>query len=105
MSDECQRIEVITATARRRRWTTEQKLRIIETSYAPGSRFSWVARRLDLLYRWRRLIAEGGATAVGLDETVVSSSEVRRLEGRVRELERLLHICDKAVTSSRQWAI
>ena len=33
MSDEYQRIEVITGTARRRRWTGEQKLRIIEETY------------------------------------------------------------------------
>ena len=44
----------------------------------------------NLLYRWRRLMAEGGVAAVGSDETVVGSSEVRRLEERVRELERLL---------------
>jgi len=44
----------------------------------------------NLLYRWRRLLSEGGAAAVGSDEPVVGSSEVRRLEERVRELERLL---------------
>jgi hypothetical protein len=37
MSDDYQRIELITGTARRRRWTTEQKLRIIEATYAPGA--------------------------------------------------------------------
>jgi transposase len=35
-------------------------------------------------------MAEGGVAAVGSDEPVVGSSEVRRLEERVRELERLL---------------
>jgi transposase len=35
-------------------------------------------------------MAEGGAAAVGSDEPVVGSSEVRRLEDRIRELERLL---------------
>ena len=94
MSDDYQRIELITGTARRRRWTTEQKLRIIETSYPPGESVSSVARRHgvapNLLYRWRRLMAEGGVAAVGSDEPVVGSSEVRRLEERVRELERLL---------------
>lgn len=94
MSDDYQRIELITGTARRRRWTTEQKLRIIEASYAPGESVSSVARRHgvapNLLYRWRRLMAEGGVAAVGSDETVVGSSEVRRLAERVRELERLL---------------
>ena len=33
MPDDYQRIELITGTARRRWWTTEQKLRIIEASF------------------------------------------------------------------------
>jgi transposase len=94
MSDDYQRIELITGTARRRRWTTEQKLRIIEASCEPGESVSSVARRYgmapNLLYRWRRLMAQGGAAAVGSDEAVVGNSEVRRLEERIRELERLL---------------
>ena len=94
MSDDYQRIELITGTARRRRWTTEQKLRIIEVSCQPGESVSSVARRHgvapNLLYRWRRLMAQGGAEAVGSDEPVVGNSEVRRLEERTRELERLL---------------
>ena len=43
----------------------------------------------NLLYRWRRLMTEGAA-AVGSDEPVVGSSEMRRLEDRIRDLERLL---------------
>ena len=35
-------------------------------------------------------MSEGGVAAVGSDEEVVGASEVRRLEERVRELERLL---------------
>jgi len=94
MSDEYQRIEVITGTARRRRWTADRKLRIIEESFEPGETVSAVARRHgvapNLLFRWRRLMSEGGTIAVGSDEGVVGASEVRRLEERVRELGRLL---------------
>jgi transposase len=85
---------VITGAARRRRWSTEQKLRIIEESFAPAETVSSVARRTgmapNLLFRWRRLLNEGGVTAVGSAEAVVGSSQVRRLEERGRELERLL---------------
>ena len=60
---------------------------------SPGDGAS-VARRRgiapNLLYRLWRLMTEGGATAVGSDEPVVGSSEVRRLEDRIRDLERLL---------------
>jgi transposase len=94
MSEDYQRIEVITGVARRRHWSTDAKLRIIEQSFEPGETVSSVARRNgvapNLLYRWRRLLSEGGAAAVDSDEPVVASSEVRRLEQRVRELERLL---------------
>lgn len=45
MSDEYQRIEVITGEARRRHWTTEQKLQILEESFLPGESVSSVARR------------------------------------------------------------
>ena len=94
MSDDYQRIEVITGTARRRRWTSEQKLRIIGETYEPGESVSAVARRhgvaANLVFRWRRLMNEGGSIAVHSDETVVGNSEVRKLEGRFRDLERLL---------------
>jgi len=35
MSDDYQRIELITGAVRRRHWTTEQKLQIIEESFQP----------------------------------------------------------------------
>ncbi len=94
MSDDFQRIEVITGTARRRHWSAQQKLAIVEETLAPGASVSAVARRhgvgANLVYRWRRLMKEGGAVAVGADETVVGEAQVKKLEAQVRELERLL---------------
>ena len=94
MSEDYQRIELITGTRRRRYWSTDEKLRIIEESLEPGETVSSVARRNgvapNLLYRWRRLMNEGGVAAVGSDEPVVGSSEVKKLEDKVRALERLL---------------
>jgi transposase len=43
MSDEYRRIEVVTGTARRRRWSVEEKLRIIGESCEPGESVSAVA--------------------------------------------------------------
>jgi transposase len=94
MPDDFQRIEVITGTGRRRRWTTEEKLRIVEESLQPGMSVSYVARRhgvaANLLFRWRKLMREGGGEALRADGPVVGDAEVRRLEDRVRELERQL---------------
>jgi Transposase and inactivated derivatives len=71
-----------------------QKLTIIEQSFEPGETVSSAARRHgvapNLLYRWRRLLSEGGAAAVDSDEPVAGNSEVKKLEDRVRELERML---------------
>lgn len=79
---------------RTREDATEQKLTIIEQSFEPGETVSSTARRHgvapNLLYRWRRLLSEGGAAAVDSDEPVVGNSEVKKLEDRVRELERML---------------
>ena len=94
MSDEYQRIEMITGTARRRRWTTEQKLQLVEETLVSGDSISAIARHHgvapNLLYRWRRLMTEGGAVAVQADDGVPGNNEMRRLEERVRELERHL---------------
>ena len=94
MSDDYQRIEIITGTERRRRWSAEEKLRIVEETLTGGDSVSAVARRHgvapNLLYRWRRLMTEGGAVAVRADDGVTGNGEVRRLEERVPELERQL---------------
>ena len=94
MSDEYRRIEVITGTARRRYWSAEEKLLIVEETLQPGASVSSVARRHgvapNLVYRWRRLMKEGGAVAVGSDQAVVGEAQVKKLEVKVRELERLL---------------
>ncbi|APH71023.1 hypothetical protein BSQ44_06280 [Aquibium oceanicum] len=45
MSEDCQRVAVITSVARRRQWSTDAKLRIIEESFEPGEMVSSVARR------------------------------------------------------------
>ena len=94
MSETFSKVEVITGVARRRRFTTEQKLLVVNETLQPGMSISYVARRHglspSLVFRWRRLMSEGGKEAVRADEDVVAASEVRQLEERVRDLERLL---------------
>ena len=94
MSETFSKIEIITGVARRRRFTTEQKLSVVNETLQPGMSISYVARRHglspSLVFRWRRLMSEGGKQAIRADEDVVPASEARRLEERVRELERLL---------------
>ena len=93
MSETFSKVEVITGVARRRRFTTEQKLSVVNETLQPGMSISYVARRHglspSLVFRWRRLMNEGGKEAVRADEDVVAASEVRRLEERVRDLEHI----------------
>ena len=87
-------IEIITDGGRRRRWSAAEKLRIVEETLDERTSISVVARRNgvapNLLYRWRRLMLEGGSVAVTEDDDVTSNKVVRQMEDRIRELERQL---------------
>jgi transposase len=79
---------------RRRRFTAEEKRKIVEETTVPGQSVSAVSRRYgvspSLVFKWRRLVEEGTMSSLGADEPVVPESELKALKGRVRELERLL---------------
>jgi len=87
MSEEFSRVEVITGVARRRRFTTDLKMAVVAETMKPGMSISFVAWRHrlspSLVFRWRRLMNDGGREAVRADDDVVASSELRRLEERV----------------------
>lgn len=87
-------IEIITDGGRRRRWSAADKLRIVEETMYEGESISSVARRNgvapNLLYRWRKLMLEGGSIAVTEDDSVTGNRTVREMENRIRELERQL---------------
>ncbi len=94
MTSTYDRVEVITSVQRRRRWSTEEKVRIVEETYLPGNSVSLVARRHGIagnqLFTWRRLMAQGALTAAGAGEEVVPASEYRAAQQQIRELQRLL---------------
>ena len=79
---------------RRRRFTVEEKLKMVEESREPGSNMSLVARRYGIatsqLFQWRRLVEQGQISSVSAEEEVVPVSRVKELEKRVYELERAL---------------
>ncbi len=87
-------IEIITDCGRRRRWLSAETLRIVEETLEADASISLVARRNgvapNLLYRWRRLMLEGGAVAVSADDGLAGNRAVRQMENRIRELERQL---------------
>jgi len=56
-------VEVLTGVERRRRWSYEEKVRLVEETLSPGVTVSEVARRhgvaQSLLFTWRRQAREG----------------------------------------------
>lgn len=73
------RVEVITGTERRRRWSDEQKQAIVVESLAPGAVVSEVARRADVrpsqIYRWRQ---ELRAVPNGFAQVLIAPPEMAR---------------------------
>jgi transposase len=61
------RVEVLSGIERRRRWSSDEKTRIVEETLVPGAKVSEVARRngisASLVFTWRRRAR--GAITVG----------------------------------------
>jgi len=78
------RIELITGTGRRRRWSSDDKARVVEESLTPGANVSEVARRNGLspqqLFAWR-LAAH--APVDRPERRDLAFSAVQREEGRL----------------------
>ena len=66
---EYRRIEVLTGPGRRRRWSADQKARIVAETLVPGARVSEVARRWQIcsqqVFGWRRTMRQDLASAAG----------------------------------------
>jgi transposase len=76
--DSYRRIEVITGQRRRRRWTAQEKARIVGESFEEGANISEVARRngvvRGLLTVWRhKLAAAVGVNAPGFVPVLIAS--------------------------------
>ena len=60
------RVEILSGRERRRRWSAEDKLRIVAEAEEPGACVKQVAARHDvyagLLFAWRRQVREGRLT-------------------------------------------
>lgn len=86
-------------TGRRRRFTLDEKRRLLDEASRPGETVSSVGRRhglsVSLLFRWRRQITGEAAPRAKAASPVATAGarqldEVRRLREQIRELQRLL---------------
>jgi transposase len=71
-ADSFRRLEVITGVGRRRRWSLEEKARIVAESLDPATTSSAVARRHGLhasqLFVWRQQLQRSAAATAALGE-------------------------------------
>lgn len=81
--------EVISVVARRRRWTLEQKLALVEEVLRPGSSVAAVADRhgmsRSLLFEWRRQVREGTMPGVVRADAAGTLVPVRIMEEAPRK--------------------
>ena len=88
------KFEVLSSPERRRRWSTAEKLAIVQETYEPEVTVSIVARphgiQPNQLYAWRKLASQHALTATASRKEVVPASEYRSLQNQVKELQRLL---------------
>src|SRR6201996_6705773 len=93
MSMPMSEVEVL-AVQRRRRFSAEEKQRMVQETYQPGMNLSQVARANgvspSLLFRWRKLSGAGALQAVGAEEAVVPASDYQEAQRQIKELQRLL---------------
>ena len=94
------RLEVITGTGRRRRFSADDKARIIEETLVAGAVVSEVARRHGLspqqLFGWRRQARQpavagtdaGRQFVPAVVETALPESSMRRQRKRTRQVDR-----------------
>jgi transposase len=64
--------EIISRVERRRRWTSEQKLKILTEALQPGAVVSAIADRNGIrrsqLYAWKQLAQRGGIPGISLND-------------------------------------
>src|SRR4051812_15880643 len=77
---EYRRIEVLTGPGRRRRWSADQKARIVAETLVPGARVSEVARRWQIcsqqVFGWRRAMRQDLPSIAGTTPTPATPSFV-----------------------------
>jgi transposase len=77
---EYRRVEVLTGPGRRRRWSADEKARIVAETLVPGARVSEVARRWQVcaqqVFGWRRAMRQDLPGVAGITTTLATSSFV-----------------------------
>lgn len=83
-------VTVISGVERRRYWSDDQKLAIVEAAIAPGASVAAVARAADVaqssIYRWRRQLCGEPVRPNGFAEVAVHADPSGRDQGGAPEM-------------------
>ncbi|HWO93302.1 MAG TPA: transposase [Dehalococcoidia bacterium] len=79
---------------KRRQYTVEERIKLLDEADLPGESISTVARKHGIspsvMFRWRQLRESGGLTGLKAGEELVPASEMKAARAKIRELQRLL---------------
>ncbi|MCB8883973.1 transposase [Acidisoma cellulosilytica] len=94
MNDTAHKKKTITSTQRRRQWSLDEKIRMVNETYAPGASVSLIARQYRVnpnqIFTWRRLADAGTLSETNLGEAIVPALEHHALRKQIRELHGIL---------------
>ena len=92
-------MEIITGVERRRRWSLQEKLRIVAETEQPGSGIAEIARRCEisrgLPWNWRARAAWGAQT--GTASGILAGADDQRTCGNVTR-----HVASSSATGAEQ---
>jgi len=87
-------IQIVTAVARRRRFSPQDRIEIVNKTRLYGNSVSSVAREHviapSVLFTWRKLMEQGELESVTSEEDVVAVSKMKEMQNRIKSLERIL---------------
>lgn len=77
-----------------RRYSLEEKLRLLDEADKPGESIGTVSRRAgvsaSVMFKWRQARESGALTGLKAGEELVPASEMKEARAKIRELQRLL---------------
>lgn len=101
-----QRVEIISAKEPRRRWSEDEKRRLVAAAFAPGAIVSHVARQhgvaASCLFAWRKRFADsaagGTSTAPRLIPVMVEGAGASTAPGLLDGATMALPVCHAVIT-------
>ena len=78
----------------RRRYSLEERVKLLDEADKPGESISTVARKHGIapsvMFRWRQLRESGALKGLKAEEELVPASELKAARAKIRELQRML---------------